>query len=136
MSVLLVKLVSLLILFSSIVTGGYFFDLKDAGIDPKAISDSARPLLSQIESKVSGTIDPEPAPVPTPDPTPVPTPAPTPTPAPEPTPSSPADESSFSDNFSITGILQEAGSVGESSDSNWWLNSGGYFYTGIWHQRE
>jgi hypothetical protein len=33
----------------------------------------------------------------------------------------------FEDNFSSKGILDEAGSMNESSNKNWWLNSGGQF---------
>lgn len=35
--------------------------------------------------------------------------------------------STFEDNFSSTSILNEAGSMNESSSKNWWLNSGGQF---------
>jgi hypothetical protein len=33
----------------------------------------------------------------------------------------------FEDNFSSKGILEESGSMGESKNKNWWLNSGGQF---------
>lgn len=34
----------------------------------------------------------------------------------------------FTEKFSIDKILEETGSLSKSSDPNWWLNSGAYFY--------
>lgn len=50
---------------------------------------------------------------------PPPAPAPVPVPAPVPPPVS------FIDNFLSSGMLQESGSMAESSSKSWWLNSGG-----------
>ena len=68
---------------------------------------------------------PVPAPAPIPTPIPQPEPQPTPTPAPEPQPTPSPVTKSFKDNFSQNYVLEETGSMGESPNANWWLNSGG-----------
>ncbi|MDD2673052.1 MAG: hypothetical protein PHW43_11670 [Syntrophales bacterium] len=35
----------------------------------------------------------------------------------------------FNDNFDAVYTVKEAGSIDKSSNSNWWLSSGGYFYS-------
>lgn len=55
-------------------------------------------------------------------PSPIPVPTPTPSPIPAPTPS----QKSFSDNFNTDLTLQETGSMSESTNPNWWINSGAY----------
>jgi len=35
----------------------------------------------------------------------------------------------FMDNFNSTYTVKEAGSMNESNNSNWWVSSGGYFYS-------
>ena len=57
-------------------------------------------------------------------PTPI-SPLPIPTPAPVPAPS-PTNPSTFTDDFSATTKIAEAGSVDESANSNWWVNSGAW----------
>ncbi len=61
-------------------------------------------------------------PAPIPAPTPAPAPAPAPTPAPEPQPIAGAGY-----GLRSSAVITETGSMAESTNSSWWVNSGAYF---------
>lgn len=100
--------------------GGVYSDFMDVSMDNFVMTPQSG---GSSESEEETTPEPEEEqavqePEPTPEPEPEPTPEPAPAPAPE------------TNTYGLTGtsVVNEAGSMGNSSSPSWWVNSGAYLY--------